>query len=217
MSSVTIKQEASQFKMLEQLQSYLTQVVYAHDQKPLELTVCIGSCKEAERDMVIAAYHAATLVENSVQGFSGYENSDECREIEEYLYKRLCYYFNSDVAEDDLCSSGMETMTACETALSKLAKLLFISEPTSAKLVSTGDYDSFFIVGLESSYDWSDWKTCLEDDDFELHRHFTTFQDEQLTEDCGWEQEEVTELASALPFTIFNCYSSQCHTMIKII
>ena len=210
---MTRTNKLEQLKMQEQFKSYVSQIVYKHEHSSIELTEHLGKCKEAQRDMVIAAYHAGMLIQEG----SSYQASKDFRDVDNYLYKQLCYYFNTDILEDDILNLGMESATSCEIALGNLAKLFWLSCPLSAKSISTDGFYSLFIVGFEGSYDWSNWKYCLENNDFDLDRDFTTFENDELTQDFGWSPEEESELKSALPFDTFKCYSTQSHTMIKII
>lgn len=188
---------------------FLSAIIEKEKSTPFNLSVNKGQSMFAERDMMIAAAYVSDMMRHA-----SYTNE----EIELYLTDRINRYYSIDITKGNTLPNLNYKPNTPESALALLAQIMFIAEPTLSSLLAENinHMESLFIVGFEGAYDWSDWTTCLEHDDFEQGRSFTTFYSSELTTDCGWSDEETEELKNLPLFDMLHCYSSQSHTMVKI-
>lgn len=156
--------------------------------------------------MVIAATYASDLILHDSPNY----------ELDAHIYTNLCRYFGTDIAEDGIFCHQLERASEIDAALANLATLIFISNPDIAQLMAEDQVSSLYIVGFEGSYDWSNWKACLDSEDFEQGRSFTVFYDDDLTINCGWSEEQEKELAETRLFETLQSFGEHSHTMIKL-
>lgn len=201
-------------KDLKSYQSLLVQLLSTMFEKnkstPFNLSVEQGKSMFAERDMVIAAVYASDMIHHTAY-------TDD--KVEEYLTNRVNHYYNTDINKENVFPDRNHRPNTPESALALLAQIMFIAEPTYSKILTDdlSKVKSLFIAGYEGAYDWSEWTTCLEHDEFEQGREFSTFADDRVSTDSGWTEEEIEELNNSPLFSMLPSYSAFSHTIVKII